>query len=100
MLEEPGGSNQEELGREAEDPSIVAPETDPDQAVVESLANPSYRSSAPAHRLKKLLQFHQIKWTMLAEHQSELARRGRTQLRLIAVHHLQCLWRKRRVVDH
>ena len=82
------------------DPGIVAPETNPDQAVVESLANPSYRSPAPAHRFQKLLQLHQIKGSVLAEHQSELAGRGRTQLRLIAIHHLQCLWRKGRVVDH
>ena len=79
---------------------IVAPETNTDQAVIESLANPSHRSPAPAHRFQKLLQLHQIKRSVLAEHQSELAGRGRTQLRLIAVHHLQCLWREGRVVDH
>ena len=40
------------------DPGIVAPETYSNQAVIESLANPSYRSSAPAHRLKELLQLY------------------------------------------
>ena len=85
---------------QAGDPGIVTPETDPDQAVVESLANPSCRSPAPAHRFKKLLELHQIKRSVLTEYQSDLAGWGRTQLRLIAIHHLQCLWRKGRVVDH
>ena len=66
-------------------PRIMAPQTNLQKAVGESLAHPTNRASTPANSFQQLLQLHQVKRMDLAEHQGNLIVWSGAQTGLFAV---------------